>query len=73
MARNASTVERVLCEEERWEPEHSTRQLIAGDADNPPDPTVVLLIEHALQAAYHDGLTRGSHDARAAQLGKLER
>jgi hypothetical protein len=30
-------------------------QLIAGDADNPPDPTVVLLIEHVLQAAYHDG------------------
>ena len=30
-------------------------QLIAGDADKPPDPTVVLLIEQALQAAYEDG------------------
>lgn len=30
-------------------------QLIAGDADKPPDPAVVLLIEQALQATYEDG------------------
>lgn len=30
-------------------------QLITGDANKPPDPTVVLLIEQALQAAYEDG------------------
>ena len=30
-------------------------ELMAGDADQPADPIVVLLIEQALQTAYDDG------------------
>jgi DNA-binding XRE family transcriptional regulator len=60
-------------------------QLIAGDADKPPDPTIVLLIEHAMQAAYEDGAFdtaafggvavtgTSSHDPLVCQTGRRTR
>ena len=57
-------------------------QLIAGDADGSPDPSVVLLIEHAMQAAYEEGaldaaalegLTTAGTSSRGSLAGQAER